>query len=143
MGVKKLAAALGLVACLAACQTAVLRPLNWGVIPSYSQMEAPALFDTQPLGVIAGDAVPFDGFVVSTSDWRTFVGEYRRLQEALTLSQQGRGADRADCDEFVSTLQGEVVRLKDDRPRICALCAAGASSAAAVLTGAAVGQACD
>ena len=134
---------LGFVACLAACQSAVLRPLNWGMIPSYNQVPAPSLFGTEPQGVIAGDPAPFDGFVVSTSDWRALVGEYRRLQEALTLSQQGRGADRADCDAFVSTLQGEVVRLKEDRPRICALCAAGASSAAAVLTGAAVGQACD
>lgn len=125
------------------CQPASLRPLAWGQMPAYNQVAAPDLLEHSPVGVLAGDTVPFDGFVVPRDEWRVLIAEYGRLQEAISLSQQGRGGDRATCDEYVSNLQGEVVRLKEDRPRICALCAATGSAAGATLAGAAVAQGCD
>jgi len=128
---------------LGACQAAVLRPLNWTTIPQYNAVAPPELLSTEPVGLIAGDSVPFDGFLVATSDWRTLVHEHQRLQEALRLSQEGRGGDRQSCDSYVATLQGEVSRLKADRPRICGLCAAGASGLAIGVTGAVAAQACD
>ena len=82
-----LGAALG----LAGCQSGVLRPLSWGIIPSYNAVPAPDLLTVEPKGLIVGDSAPFDGFLVATEDWRTLVHEYLRLQEALTISQTGRG----------------------------------------------------
>ena len=133
----------GLLLLLVSCQPAVLRPLGWTGIPEYNTLPTPQLFNTEPAGLIAGDLVPFDGFLIATQDWRRITQEYTRLQEALRLSQQGRGGDRATCDEFVTTLQGEIGRLKADRPRICGLCAAGASGISIGLTGAVAARACD
>ena len=130
-------------AALVSCQAAVLRPLGWSQIPHYNSIPAPELLATAPRGLIVGDAAPFDGFLVATGDWRILVDEYARLQEALRLSQEGRGGDRASCDEFIATVQGEITRLQADRPRICAICAAGGSGLTAGVTGAIAAQTCD
>ncbi len=81
-----LASAALLVALLNGC--ALTRPIEFEALPRYEAPPLPAIIDVEPAPVVAGDVVPFDGWVVTEPDWQRMKDQSRDLVRALAKAYQ-------------------------------------------------------
>lgn len=69
---------------LAGC--ALTTPIELDTLPRYEAPALPDLISTEPAGVVAGDVVPFDGWVIKESDWQRTKDELRSTRAALAAA---------------------------------------------------------
>ena len=69
---------------LAGC--ALTKPIELETLPRYQAPPLPDLIHTEPVGVVAGDVVPFDGWVIKETDWQRTKDELRGTRDALAAA---------------------------------------------------------
>lgn len=124
---------------LAGCHSPV-RGVEWQPIPVYSVPDPRTIVAVEPVPVLAGDVVPWDGFVIHAEDLRRLVAElrgagdaYEALLRILALDRDEADASLRDCAELLTT-------CRRNQPRLFAAgVGVGAVGASAVAAGACVG----